>query len=450
LGGEVAAVAGALGFELMPWQRRVVDVALEIDPATGLFAYSSVGLSVPRQSGKTVEVGAVMEHRAISGRRRRVWYTAQSGKDAADWFLDEHAPLVEDSAVLREAAKVSRARGREGVFWPALSSMVRVFPPTRKALHSKATDLVVIDECWAHDPVRGEELDQSIVPTQATRPGAQVWKVSTAGTDDSAWFWRTVQSGRAAVAQGRRSGLAWFEWGCPAELDPCAAGSWPVFHPAFGITIGVAQMRAALDELGREGFARAYGNQWAHRDGPSVIADADWEACRDRNPGVPAGQVGLGFDAAVDHSDAAVAVAWVSGGLTRALVEVRAATGWLAGRVDELAAQWRISSPAFQKGGPAGHVADEISRAGRLESAPVGGADYAAACAGLLTGIRERRLRVLPHPRLDEAVAAAVQRPSGDAWLWGRRSAQASLSPLVALNMACWAAWHAQGGFWVA
>jgi hypothetical protein len=443
-------VAEAMGHPFMPWQRQVADVALEIDPATGLLAYASVGVSAPRQAGKTIEIGAVMEHRALSGRRRRVWYTSQTGKDAADWFLDEHAPLIEESAVLREAARVSRARGREGVFWPSLGSMVRVFPPTRKALHSKATDLVVVDECWAHDPVRGEELDQSIVPTQATRPGAQVWKTSTAGTDDSAWFWRTVQAGRAAVEAGRRSGVAWFEWACPEDLDPCAASSWPLFHPAFGITIGVAQMRAALDELGREGFARAYGNQWAHRDGPTVIAETDWEACRDRNPGTPVGQMGLGFDAAVDHSDAAVAVAWLAGGVTRVLVEVRAATGWLAGRVAELAEQWHIGGASFQKGGPAGHVADELSRAGRLELGAVGGADYAAACAGMLAAVSEHRLAVLAHPRLDEAVGAATQRPAGDAWVWGRRSAQSSLAPLIAANMACWAAWHATGGFWVA
>ena len=46
-------MAEALGWPLMGWQRYVADVAGEIDPATGLFAYAAVGLTVPRQSGKT-------------------------------------------------------------------------------------------------------------------------------------------------------------------------------------------------------------------------------------------------------------------------------------------------------------------------------------------------------------------------------------------------------------
>ena len=63
--------------------------------------------------------------------------------------------------------------------------MLRIFAPLPAALHSKQSDLVVVDEAWAHDLERGRQLDQAIVPTQATRSGAQVWKVSTAGDESS-------------------------------------------------------------------------------------------------------------------------------------------------------------------------------------------------------------------------------------------------------------------------
>ena len=64
LGGAVAEVAEALGTPLMPWQRHVVDVALELRP-DGIPAYRQVTLSVPRQSGKSTLLAALMVHRLL-------------------------------------------------------------------------------------------------------------------------------------------------------------------------------------------------------------------------------------------------------------------------------------------------------------------------------------------------------------------------------------------------
>jgi hypothetical protein len=108
-----------------------------------------------------------------------------------------------------------------------------------------------------------------------------------------------------------------------------------------------------------------------------------------------------------------------------------------------LAAAWRVESVCYQRGGPAGHVADELSR-GVLASKlrPVGGVDYAAACAWMLSAVTSRSLAVAPHPALDDAAAGAVRRAHGEAWVWGRRSSSVSLAPLVAANLSGWAALH--------
>jgi hypothetical protein len=74
----VAAVAEQLGTPLMPWQRQVADVAMELDPATGLLAYSEVDLTTPRQSGKTTLELGVLVHRCRSWARSRALYSAQS------------------------------------------------------------------------------------------------------------------------------------------------------------------------------------------------------------------------------------------------------------------------------------------------------------------------------------------------------------------------------------
>src|SRR5689334_10794972 len=72
LGPRAAEVATLLGTPLMPWQRHVLDVALEVDPETGRLAYQEVDLTVPRQSGKTLLLLCLMVHRALGfGSRQR-------------------------------------------------------------------------------------------------------------------------------------------------------------------------------------------------------------------------------------------------------------------------------------------------------------------------------------------------------------------------------------------
>jgi hypothetical protein len=442
----VAATAAALGWPLMPWQRLAADVAHEIDPATGLFAYSTVIVTVPRQSGKTTLTGATAEHRSAYRPRRRVWYTAQTREIARDWLLNEHSPGLEASP-LRPLVRVRRAQGSEGITW-ANGSMFRIFAPLPAALHSKQSDLVIVDECWAHELERGRQLDQAIVPTQATRPGAQVWKLSTAGDDSSLWLWELVQRGRAAVDAGRTDGVCYFEWSCPEAADPTSPAAWPTFHPAFGITIGVAQMAAALDELGPAGFARAYGNRWP--DGMGVAAapkipPGRWAAAQVRPiTTVPAGvRVALGFDAPRDRASGTVVVAWRDlGGLRCEITDHRAGTGWMAEYLADLAARRQPVAVAYPADSPILDVADELATAG-LPVAPIRGRDWPAACAAWLAAITERRIQVGAHPAMAKAAEVAPGRDAGDGgWAWHRRGAVASIAPVIAGTAACWGLAH--------
>jgi len=442
----VARLAEALGWPLMPWQRQVADVANEIGP-DGLFVYSAVAVTVPRQSGKTTLTGANAEHRSIYRARQRVWFTAQTREIARDWLLNEHVPGLELSP-LRPFAKLRRAQGSEGFTYPH-GSMFRVFAPLPAALHSKQSDLVIIDEAWAHDLERGKQLDQAIVPTQATRPGAQVWKVSTAGDETSLWLWDTVKRGRAAVESGRRDGVAYFEWSCPDGVDPCHPSSWERFHPAYGITIGVAQMHAALEELGPAGFARAYGNRWPDAMGESApprIPPGPWAAAQVpplAEPPAGGTRVALGFDCDLDRAAGTIAVAWRDNlGLRVEIADHRPGTGWMADRIAELVARWAPVGVGYDTTGPALDIADLAATAG-APIGPIRGTDWTAACAAWLAGVVDRRLRIGGHPALNSAAEVAPGRDSGDGgWRWHRRGVTRSIAPVVACTAAAWALDH--------
>ena len=323
---------------------------------------------------------------------------------------------------------------------------MRPFPPNPTGLHSKVSDLVVIDECWAFDPVRGPQLDQAVVPTQATKPNAQVWKCSTAGDVTSTWWLGSVEQGRAAVKAGRTSGVAYFEWSCPDELDPTDPASWPQYHPAYGITINAASMQAALDMLGADEFARAYGNRWVSMVA-RVIPAREWAAARDEGAPLPeAGRVALGFDVAYDRSDATIVASWRDdAGVARLEVaDHRPGVGWVPERLGELAEKWRPRAIGYDQAGPAIDVADACTLAG-LTLEPVKTREYAAACATLLEALiaDPPGVRYRPHHALDTAAGAAAKRSVADAWAWGRRQSGTSISALTAGTVALWAYDHA-------
>lgn len=52
-GALVARFSELLGKPMIPWQRQVIDVISEIDPATGTYWYDELVLTVQRQAGKT-------------------------------------------------------------------------------------------------------------------------------------------------------------------------------------------------------------------------------------------------------------------------------------------------------------------------------------------------------------------------------------------------------------
>jgi hypothetical protein len=433
-----------MGKPLMGWQRYVADVALEVD-AAGRFAYQLVVVTVPRQSGKSLLFGIVLDHRALVVPMARAWFTQQSGKHAVDWLINEHWPLV---APFVPNVHLRRAAGSEHIKWIRSGGLIRPFPPTPDGLHSKVSDLVVVDEPWAFDLVHGRALDAAVVPTTATRPNAQVWKVSTAGDATSTWWLGTVEAGRAAAAADRREGVAFFEWACPDHLDPTEPASWPLFHPAYGLTIGAEAMAGALEMLGPDEFARAYGNRWVSSTS-RVLPLGAWRAAAEDGVELPGpGEVSLAFDVAVDRSDAAIVAAWRDEA-ARGHVEVvdhRDGAGWVPERLAELVERWRPSVVAYDKAGPALDIADVATRGG-LELEGLESKAYAAACAGFLEAVcaEPPTVGIRRHEAMDAAAAGAARRSLGDAWAWGRRQSGTSIAPLTAATVALWAFDHAPG-----
>lgn len=425
--------AAILGRPFMPWQRTAS--ALLNEHHGGRRIHPFVVVTIQRQAGKTSWLLAeALERCLFGGPRRRVWYTAQSGQYARDKWGELVDEITATGSPLRSRVTVKLTNGSERVTFPN-GSTIRPFPPTRDALHSMQSDLVIMDEAWKHSADRGAELMQAIGPTQATRPGAQVVVVSTAGSlADSTFLHPLVERGRAGDPA-----LTYVEWSIGDDVDPLDVPAVAAAHPAVGHTIDEAFLyreAGVLADLPGE-FARAYGNRWTSTI-ERVIDPAVWDGGRTLDTLDPALPLVLGADIAQDRTRSAIVAA--AGGILE-VIESRPGTAWIAGRMVDLVAKHRPAAVVVDRVGPSATLADDLDRSG-VPLLPMTGQVYAAACARFIDDLTNGLLRYRPHPALDDAADAAAQRPLGDGWAWGRRRAAAPICELVAATLAAWADGH--------
>jgi hypothetical protein len=125
-------------------------------------------------------------------------------------------------------------------------------------------------------------VEQSVRPTMATRPDAQLWAVSTAGTARSVWWRGKLDAGRTAAEVGATGGTALLEWAAAPDDDPADERTWWGCMPALGRLADVATVRADLHAMGPAEFKRAFLNLWPDEtlEGWKVVARDLWEASR--------------------------------------------------------------------------------------------------------------------------------------------------------------------------
>ena len=411
----------------MPWQETVVQTALELE--NGVPAYREIVLTVPRQSGKTTLLLAMVLHRALRwGGPQRIAYTAQTGHDARQKLLDDWVPLLERSPFAPLVERVYRANGDEAIIFRN-GSRVEVLRNSISSGHGRTLDLAIIDEAFSdEDDVR----EQALLPTMATKPSAQLLVVSTAGTDRSLYLKRKVDQGRAAVRADSASGIAYFEWSAESDDDPYDPEVWARIMPAYGLTIRDEAVAHAMQSMTINEFKRSYLNVWSSVSEQMIPAKV-WQQCTSAKV-APAGALSFAVDVALDRSKASIAVADKEGNVE--LVENRDGVSWVQARALELYRRWKgvIVVDGY---GPAGSLVEPLKQI-QVPVVTYKTGDVVAACALFYDAVLDRQIKAKTDDRLDQAVNAAIRRNVGQQWLFQRNVADADITPLYAVAFA----WH--------
>lgn len=436
-GGKVAKLGTAMGLPLMPWQRQVADTALELDEH-GIYRYSTVVLTVPRQSGKTSLLRPVLVHRALTVPKAQLWITAQLRQDARDTWGDT-CDLIEESP-LGQLTKRRNTNGGECLTFSNKSRLRLFNAGSDKALHGKQSDLVFVDEAFAFGEEQGDAILQAVIPTQATRPGAQTWIVSTAGTAASTWLRSYVTKGRAAKAQR----MAYFEWSIPEDTEDLTdLALYAAHHPAIGHTISRSALETAYENMKPSEFARAYGNFWTSSS-EWAIAPALWAKAASSDSIDRTHPVSFGVEIAADRSAGVIAVCGRGRDGTPLLeiADQRPGIGWITERLDQLTKLYPSTTIVIDPVSPAGTIHRELEdrrkRRYRVPLAPFTASELVDGHTEFLDDLTAGRLRQPGDKRLDDALAATTTRALRETVVFSRRHADdgTSPAPLIACVLA--------------
>jgi|GEM_PF-5418614 len=408
---------------LIPWQVGACRVISEHDPRGVGWRWPRVVVTVPRQSGKSVMVAALVVYRCIMMPGHHVYMTAQTGQKARELWLGVVEAMEHSPKIARTIRKVTKGAGDSKVLFRN-GSLFAPFPPTSDGLDSKQCDTLVIDEAMAHSVEAGEALLGSAIPTQTSRPWRQTILISTRGGADAAWF-------RGIIAQAEEAGLipeshtAIIEYASPDGADPNDPAIYPQFHPGVGYTTDVESIMGFREQMSAAEFKRAFGNRWdeADEDDHAAIPIASVNAVTAEWPASPAARVTIAFDIAADQSSATIAAGWIGddGVPTAAVIAHQPGTSWLA---QDLAALHAAGAPITAD--PAGPTAVWLDSApDSLAVTRTSPAGYALACQTLHDRVLSGTCHLLPSDALTAALRAAVTRPlAGMTALDPRKSAE--------------------------
>ncbi len=454
LGPKAWRVMEALGYPPMPWQRYVLDVALEIDPATGLFAHREVGLSVPRQQGKTQQILGLMTHRAAAWPRQNVVYAAQTRGMARTRWEDEFLTTLEESR-LSGKFRARKSNGNEAIIWSRTRSKIGITSNTEKAGHGPPLDLGVIDEAFAHEDDR---LEQAFSPAMLTRAMAQLWWASAGGTEKSVWLNKKRAAGRELIEQmwatGERPSVAYFEWFAPDELPRDDPATWRATLPALGHTVTETVIRSELEKLDPAEFDRAYLNRTRKATPPDDpnVPKAKWPGLTDK-ASRPGFDVAFAIDVSQQRDATSIGVASLrpDGRVHLEVVDRRPGTDWVVPAVVKLKRLHRPLTVALaSSGAPAGSLIDGLVAAGidvpedkdrpqRGDLTVLRTNDVVEACGQMADALNQGTAVHLDQAPLTAAVNGARTRRVGDAWVLDRTGSLVDVAPFVAVTFARWA-----------
>jgi len=437
--GDLACeLAAGYGLTADEHQADVLNAWLRLR-ADGRWSASVNGLVEPRQNGKN----ACIEIRELYGMvelGERFLHTAHEVKTARKSFkrirsfFESPQRWPELSSLVTE---LRQTNGQEAIFLSTGGSVEFIARSRGSGRGFDGIDVLVCDEAQELT----DEEQAALLPTiSAARLGnPQVIFTGTPPDPEAGQTGEVFVRTRQAAIRRADPRLCWIEYGVADGVIPDVTDRdlWTRTNPALGTgRLLVAEVERELSLMSPEAFARERLGWWGESLAGADVFGGRWPTCIGSRPR------GLQPDAlavavSYDQGYSAIGSAAFDAGVAYLKpLQHGAGKAWLVAQVKAEQLRYGVDVVVDERG-PAAELIPQLEEARvRLRIAKT--VDVLDACAGLFDLVVEGKARHESWPELDAAVTAAVRRPVGDRWAFGRRVSAADISPLEAVTLASW------------
>lgn len=438
--GEMAAqLATAYFGEPMPWQPHLLDVMLARDERDK-FCAKTMGISIPRQNGKSWVVRARCFYGALNG--EKILYTCQHGDTSDEMFQQLSQPFEdEDEPELHALLKTVRKTNGQQAIRLNNGGLIRFTTRTDSLARGKTYDVLIYDE--AQDLTDSQQAASLPAISAGAKHNPQTIYLGTPpGPENKGTVFRSLHDD---VHDGR-SDMAWIEWAAGEIGEKGDRERWYECNPSLGTLIDLSAVEGECQQMQPDVFARERLGWWTPVGGvqnPALDGNR-WLAC-EREAAMDEGKLAFGVKFSPDGGT--VAISWAravtGGGSYVELYDVAGAMGGTASIADMLLlnADGIAAVCIDGKTGAAALVQRLLDGHFPKKAIITGSASVAQSAATMLRDeVNAGTLGHIASPALDDSAMKSVRRDIGhDGWGFGD-GPNAISAPIESASLALYAA----------
>jgi phage terminase large subunit-like protein len=399
-----------------------------------------VAMSIPRQTGKTHTLGAIVFALCMVFPKLTVLWTAHRLKTAKETFKAMQG-MAARKKIAPYIEQVFTASGSEEIVFRNGSRILFGARETGFGRGFAKVDVEVFDEAQ----ILTERALDDMLPAMNASPNALAIFTGTPPRpiDPGEVFSRMrLEAIEAGTGKGE---TLYIEFSADRDASPDDLEQQAIANPSFPHRTSVEAIQRLRKQLSEDSFLREAMGIWDADSQHRVINEGDWNDIADAGS-MAIDRLTIAIDVPPNRANASIALGGQrADGLWHVEMDnERKGVDWVIPWVVDRASKNRLHAV----------VCDEMS--GLVEKrrdrhyligtdilvtlAAAEGRDMAIACAKFYDAVLDKTLKHTDQTQVNVALSVARKRPLAGGWAWNRKDVASDITPIVAETLALWGA----------